>query len=145
MSFLSAHNRLEVARIIRVRARQFHIKIHHYENVGNHLHVVASFPMRELFQDFLRTVTALISRFVTGSKKGKPFGKRFWDGLAFTRVVMGHRDFRGLANYLLKNALERDLGKLSRTTVEEFEAAQRKARRQGVDVWAILDSAVRVT
>lgn len=140
LSFLGYKNRLTVKKILEGRARQFHVVIHRYENVGSHLHIIASFPRAKNFQNFLRTVTALIARAVTGARKGKPFGKRFWDGLAFTRVIMGWRDLQGTRGYLAKNALEREFGCLSRKTVEEYEAAQRKARLRGIDVWKILES-----
>lgn len=139
MSFLGAKNRIKILKIIKENARRFHVKIHRFENIGNHLHVVASFPRRENFQNFLRTITSLIARAVTGARKGQPFGKRFWDHLAFTRVIMGHRDLSGIKNYLSKNALEREVGGLSRATVEQYEAAERKARRRGVEVWRILE------
>lgn len=139
LNFLTTKNRPLVEKIVREWARYFHVKIHGFENVGSHLHIIASFPKRECFGNFLRTVTALIAREVTGSRKGRPFGKRFWDDLAFTRVIAGWRDFRGMKNYLFKNHLEREIGEVSRKTVEEYERAEREARRRGVDVWRILD------
>jgi REP element-mobilizing transposase RayT len=157
-----------VKRILTERARQFGVVVHHYENMGNHLHLVVSFAKREGFRNFLRTVTAIIAREVTGARKGQPFVAknvginfgtdfvtnsgpnvvsnaatakrvRFWDGLAVTRVITGLRDLRGIKNYLEKNALEREIGPLSRYTVEQYEAAERKARRRGLDVWQILE------
>jgi len=139
LSFLGTKNRLLVEKTVRQWARRFHVKIHGLENVGTHIHVIASFPKRECFGHFLRTVTALIAREITGARKGRPFGKRFWDDLAFTRVITGWRDLRGMKNYLFKNALERDLGALSRKTVEDYERAEREAKRRGVDVWRILE------
>lgn len=139
LSLLGAHNQLVVAKIVEKWAAKFHVKIHGLENMGNHLHIVASFPKREFFQDFLRTITAMIARAVTGSRRGKPFGKRFWDRMAFTRVITGARDQRGMNNYLNKNAAERDFGPLSRKTIEQYEAATREARRKGVDIWRILE------
>ena len=138
MSLLT--HKLKVKKILDDRAKQFHVKIHKQENMGNHIHVVASFARREGFQHFLRTVTALIAREVTGARKGRPFGRRFWDELAFTRVVMGWRDYRSVTNYLKKNEIEREHGALGRRAVEEYEAALVKARRKGVDVWRILES-----
>ena len=133
-------HKLKVKKIIEERAKQFHVTIHGQENMGNHYHLVATFARREGFQDFLRTVTALIAREVTGARKGRPFGQRFWDQLAYTRVVMGRRDLGGVMNYLQKNKIEREHGALGRKTVEEYEAALTIARRKGIDVWRILDS-----
>jgi REP element-mobilizing transposase RayT len=132
-------HKLIVKKIITERARQFRVTLHHGENMGNHLHVVATFSRREDFQNFLRTVTALIARAVTGARKGKPFGQRFWDQLAFTRVITGRRDARGVEKYLQRNQIEREYGAMGRQTVEEYEAALREAKRKGVDVWRILE------
>jgi len=46
---------------------------------------------------------------VTHARKGNPQGK-FWDSLAFTRIVQWGRDFKRLTHYFLKNELE-SLGK----------------------------------
>ena len=140
LNFLAPKNLLAVEKTLIDRARQFGVKVHSKEIMFNHIHLVASFSKRRGFQDFLRTVTALIARKVTGATKGRPFGKRFWNDLAFTRVVFGRRDFRGLLGYMNKNRIEREVGAIARTIVEEFEEAERKARRRGCDVWEILDS-----
>src|SRR5262249_50944354 len=140
LSLLGAKNRVEVERILQDRAKQFKIKVHSRVNVGNHLHIVASFPNSELFKNFLRTVTCLIARVVTGAKKGKPFGKRFWDHLAFTRVVNGSRDFFGLMKYLERNRIEAENGRLARRTVEEYNKAARVAEKTGRDIWQILNT-----
>lgn len=140
LSLLGPRHRLSVERILRRWAVRFTVKIHFFENMGNHLHIVVSFPKRANFQKFLKTATAQIARTVTGALKGRPFGQRFWDTLPFTRVITGRRDFLGLKNYFFKNKIERDLGVLSRKTVEEFAQAERTARRRGVDVWEVLQS-----
>jgi REP element-mobilizing transposase RayT len=132
-------HKLVVKKIITERARQFRVTLHHGENMGNHLHIVATFGRREDFQNFLRTVTALIAREITGARKGKPFGQRFWDQLAFTRVVTGRRDEHGVQKYLQKNQIEREYGAMARQTVEEYETAMREAKRKRVDVWRILE------
>ncbi len=41
---------------------------------------------RESHQNYLRTLAGLLARAVTGAKKGSRKG-RFWDGLAWSRVV----------------------------------------------------------
>ncbi len=139
-SFLGSRNKLKIASILKDRAKQFAITLHSQQNVGNHIHVVASFKRREDFQNFLCTIAALIARHVTGARKGKPFGVKFWDSLAFTRVVMGRRDQYGLLRYVDKNRIEAEVSPLARCAVEEYEAAERKARRTGRDIWDILNS-----
>jgi REP element-mobilizing transposase RayT len=138
LSFLAPKNRIAIERIVKARSTQFGVKIHSKEVMGNHIHIVATFAKRRLFQNFLRTLTALISREVTGARRGQPFGRRFWDGLAFSRVVMGRIDFRGLTGYLKKNQIEREVGHLARRSVEEYQRAERQARRRGCDIRELL-------
>jgi REP element-mobilizing transposase RayT len=139
LSFLTAKNRVSVERIIRKRALQFAVKIHRKEVMTNHVHIVVSFTNRRLFQNFLRTVAALISREVTGARRGKPFGKRFWQGLLFSRVIFGRRDFKTMAGYLEKNQIEREIGFMARRSVEEYESAIRRAVKLKCDVWEVLE------
>jgi hypothetical protein len=54
---------------------------------------------------FLRAFAGLAARIVTGAGKGRPVG-RFWDWLAYSRVVEWGRDFFGVRGYVLKNELE---------------------------------------
>ena len=72
----------EVESIITTYARKCGVMIKESVNMGNHLHLRAKIMDRKLFASFLKTVTALIARKITGARKGKSFG-RFWDGLAF--------------------------------------------------------------
>ena len=132
LSLLSVKNRLFVEKTIRERAQQFGVSIQRLENMGNHVHAILKFKRREDFQNFLRTITALIARFVTGAKRGRPFGKKFWDALAFTRVVTSFRDLMKLDNYLNKNAVERFAGKTGREAIEESEARFRKERAEAL-------------
>jgi hypothetical protein len=80
------------------------------------------------FQNFLRTLTALIARAVTGAKKGYPKGK-FWSSLAYSRTVTWGREFKRVALYLDRNELE-TLGLLTRnlrrySLSKSLELAQR--------------------
>jgi REP element-mobilizing transposase RayT len=125
-SLLTPKNRLFVDKTFRSRAKNFNVTIQKIENVGNHIHAIIRFKQRIDFQNFLRTVTALIARFVTGARRGKPFGRRFWDSLAFTRVIKGFEDLKGALNYLQKNAIEREFGGHAREIVELREAHRRK-------------------
>ncbi len=80
-------NRKSIDTIIRERADQFGIKIEAIKNDGSSLRIVLKAKARESFQDYLRTMSALIARQVTGARRGKPFGKRFWDHLAQTESL----------------------------------------------------------
>ncbi|MGZ3724043.1 MAG: hypothetical protein ACXVA9_13965, partial [Bdellovibrionales bacterium] len=87
-------------------------------NVGSHIHLKIRITSRAGFQKFLKSVTALIARKVTGARKGKPFGK-FWQGLAFTRVLKSYTEELNLKGYFSANRAEAALG---------FEARERLLR-----------------
>jgi len=78
---------------------------------------------REGIQNFLRYVSGQIAFRVTNAKKGEPIGavrlagkttqglmksekQRFWDSLAFSRVVSFGKEFDIAKNYLITNLLE---------------------------------------
>lgn len=140
LSLLGVKNQIFVERTLKKWSQHFQITIHSWQNVGNHIHIVCSFSQPDSVRNFLRTVAALIARQVTGARRGKPFGKRFWDHLAFSRIAMGRADFKRMENYVYKNKLEVDYGYLARKTVEMYEAAEREARKAGRNVWEILES-----
>jgi REP element-mobilizing transposase RayT len=81
------------------------VKVYKYANSGNHLHLLVHAKRHEGFGAFLKTVTGLIARAVTGARKGKPAG-RFWDSLAWSRIVNWGRDLRQAADYVLMNEME---------------------------------------
>ena len=80
-SFLSAKNKTVVEGLLKQKAKKFGVSVADMANVGNHIHLKIKITSRESFQKFLKSVTTLIARRVTGARKGKPFG-RFWQGLA---------------------------------------------------------------
>lgn len=94
-----------VMRVQQAAARKYGVKILRYANVGNHLHYVVKARSREAFQAFLRVLTGQIAMRVLGGKKGVPRG-RFWDDLAWTRVVAWGRDLQAMLAYLAKNLLK---------------------------------------
>lgn len=112
-NLLQPQNQIFTAKTIGNKAKKFGITIHSSINVGNHLHLKLKFRSREEFQDFLRSVTALIARFVTGARRGRPFGK-FWDALAYTRVVTTRKEQLQLCGYMTANELEASTSKAAR-------------------------------
>lgn len=116
MNFLRAHNRLEIAALLKRQAARFHVRVESWVNVGNHLHLKIRFRTRRGFQNFLRTFTAVLARKITGACRGKPFGK-FWDALAFTRVLASKREVANLDRYFDANAAEAFAGPAAREEV----------------------------
>ncbi len=89
----------------RALAKKYRVRVFHYTNVGNHLHFTVQAASRRELQSFLRVLPQAIAFLVTGTRKGKPIG-RFWDHLAFSRVVAWGKDKYRMANYHEKNRLE---------------------------------------
>lgn len=105
LSFLNPKNQPVVESTLKQKAKRFGVRIAELVNVGNHLHLKVKIADRKAFQRFLKSVTTLIARFVTGARKGKPFG-RFWQGLAFTRVLKTSLEELNLRGYLEANRRE---------------------------------------
>ena len=91
--------------VVDLNAKRFRVRVYQYANVGNHLHILVKVKKREDFQGFLRAISGTIARMITGAKKGNPVG-RFWDALAFTRVVSWRREFLAAKFYVIQNEME---------------------------------------
>lgn len=115
-SLLSPANKKLIDSIVYKFANRFRVRVMHFENVGNHVHLLVRARRRRDFQSFMRTVPAQIATRVTGARKGKALQtppvvgnepkKKFWDSLAYSRVVSWGRDLLGIQHYLTKNAFE---------------------------------------
>ena len=110
-SFSHVKNGRQIKHWVHQLARKNRVKVYRLANSGNHLHLLVKAETRADFQSYLRALTGIISRLVTGAKKGNPVGK-FWDALAYTRVVKWGRDFKNVTYYLIRNELE-ELGILA--------------------------------
>jgi REP element-mobilizing transposase RayT len=86
-------------------ARRYGVRVYRYANVGNHIHLLASVRSRPALQSFLRVFAGLTARLVTGARRGRPVG-RFWDRLAYTRIVSWGREFRAVGAYVKQNEAE---------------------------------------
>ena len=102
---LRAEKNRAIQGILERAAKANGVRIYERANSGNHLHMVVRARTRKGFQNFARTVGALVARAVTGAKKGSPGGK-FWDKLVYSRVVEWGRAFRFATNYVAVNELE---------------------------------------
>lgn len=103
-------NKRLVSALLKERARKFFVEILDVVNMGNHLHIKVRFRNVESFQNFLRTFTALLARRLTGARRGVKFGGKFWDGLAYTRVLRTKLEELGLNGYFDANRTQRDKG-----------------------------------
>ena len=113
LSFLHSNNKSMVEAILRQKAKKFGVRIADFANVGNHLHLKIRIKSRTSFKSFLKAVTNLIARKITGARKGKPFGK-FWQGQAFTRVLVSKFEELNLFGYIKANQIEANKSKSAR-------------------------------
>jgi REP element-mobilizing transposase RayT len=100
--------------LLKERSKKYFVEIIQWVNMGNHLHLKVRFKSRQNFQNFLRTFTAILARKITGAHRSKSFG-RFWDGLAFTRIITTKFEELGLRAYFEANHRQRELGYFART------------------------------
>ena len=136
---LRGKNQIATQKIVESTASKHGIKLHRFINVGNHLHIFASFKKREDMQVFLRIVGGLTARLATGARKGKAFGKRFWDFLVFTRIITGRRDVMTMHKYMNKNDVEVELGGAFRYAMELHEKAVREAKKRRCSLQEVMD------
>ena len=104
-SFLHERNRFLVNALVYEVADRFEVRVHGYENVGNHIHLLVRVRHRRHLQAFLRVLGQRIMFLVTGAAKGNPKG-RFFDTIAYSRVVDWGKDFRTVKRYFVKNLFE---------------------------------------
>src|ERR1700722_17986157 len=74
-SMLSKRNRARVASLMVSTSKRYGVKVHRFENVGNHLHLLISVKSRRQFQTFLRVFSGQIVFLITGAKKGSAVGR----------------------------------------------------------------------
>ncbi len=98
-----------VGALLRKTSKKFFIEILDWVNMGNHLHLKVRFNDPKRMGQFLRSFSGNLARQITGAKKGNKFGK-FWDGLAFTRVLTSKLEELGLKGYFEGNHIQRELG-----------------------------------
>jgi REP element-mobilizing transposase RayT len=101
--------RPESARLVRQALQRFAdrhgVRVYKYANAGNHLHLLVRARCRTALQNFLRAFAGITARLVTGARKGAPVGK-FWDMIAYSRIVQWGREFATVRAYVVQNELE---------------------------------------
>lgn len=129
-SLLAPRNKIFIQKLIRQKAKKFGVQVDHWVNVGNHVHIKLKSSNRLQFQKFLKATTCLIARHVTGAKKGKPMGK-FWQGLAFTRILTSYLEERQLNGYFRGNEIEALFGTSARESfLKQFNHWLKESRRK---------------
>ena len=119
LNLLLPRNQIFIEQTLREKARKFGVRIADKVIMRDHVHMKLRASSRDNFQRFLKSVTALIARFVTGARRGKPFG-RFWKHLAFTRVLKSYREELHLTGYFDANRVECEAGYQRRERYRAF-------------------------
>jgi REP element-mobilizing transposase RayT len=109
LSLLNPKNKSNVEAILKKQSQKHGVQIAEYVNMGNHLHIKVRASTRNGFQKFLKSITAMIARKVTGAHRSNKFGK-FWDALAFTRILTSAFEELQLKGYFQANRIEAQKG-----------------------------------
>lgn len=126
-SMLAKAHAQKIDHLVRRQAVACGVKIYHFVNVGNHLHLVVRLQDRRLYRVFIRAVSGLIARQVLGKERGPKLAPRdlsldlkmkprmrtkrkvqFWLARPFTRLVAWGADYKGLSHYMRKNQTQAD-------------------------------------
>jgi REP element-mobilizing transposase RayT len=127
LNLLRARNAAQVKAVLQQQSRRHHTTVLEWVNVGNHLHLKVRSNSRQDFAAFLKSFAAMVARAITRARRGHVFGK-FWDTLAFSRVLRSKFESHVLDRYLSANALEASFGRevrklfLSDRRISEREA-----------------------
>jgi hypothetical protein len=103
-SMLHPRHKGRVYWLVESKAEKHSIRVYQFANVGNHLHLLIRARSHASFKRFLRELSGAIAQTVTGATKSNP--QKFWDGLAFSRLVSWGADFARVQGYVIKNLLE---------------------------------------
>ena len=79
-SFLHRRHKAVIREILGELCERYAVKLHSFENVGNHLHLVVKIPGRRELRAFLRVFAQRVMFAVTGARKGDPKGRLFEGG-----------------------------------------------------------------
>jgi hypothetical protein len=98
------------------QAESCNIELVQFLNGGDSLHFLMVVPSRASYLRFIRSVSGLVSRCVTGNQRGSAQTKKasknklkFWDVLPYTRISPGAKSIRQ-AQGLIDDELRAELG-----------------------------------
>ena len=87
-------------------AKRFHVQLCEWSTNSNHLHLLLRARTRQGLQHFLMVLGSRIAQHITGARKGKPIGKRFFDSIPFSRIVEWGKALVAAKRYVVQNILE---------------------------------------
>ena len=107
-SLLQPNHARFIKEYLRTQAKKWRVKVYEYSVNGNHLHLLVKTETRLGFQNFLRSFCGVVARKITKAERGRPFGKRFWDHTAWSRIVEWGKAFTHARRYVVQNQDEAD-------------------------------------
>ena len=123
-SMLRSQNCNHIRDLVNRVKDRYGVRVYRYANVGNHIHLLIRARSRKQWQGFIRELAGQIAMIVTGARKGHALPREksvggarsvgsaasavrgFWDHLVYTRIVSWGKDFKRVAEYVLKNLWE---------------------------------------
>ena len=111
-SFLRSNYNARIRAVIRKQAQINGVKLYGVANKGNHFHLLVLPRSKKAYANFVRAISGLIARVVTGLERGKSksnstlskaadsgqrtaalLKKKFWDQRPFSRIIEWGRNF----------------------------------------------------
>lgn len=93
----------KIAKLIECTAKTHRIRLYHFVNVGNHLHLVIKLNHQNDFTPFIRALSGLIARLVLKAERGAAKNIQFWLARPFTRIIAWGADYKNVRLYMQKN------------------------------------------
>lgn len=103
--------------IAKKASRRFNVKIYRQAICGNHVHFLIKGKRRKDLQNFFRVFAGHIAQSILRRVPMSPAEvklqrgcaknqRKFWQLLSYTRVLSWGREFRNVADYIVRNVLE---------------------------------------
>lgn len=102
-SMLHYNHANKIAKLIERASKAHGIRLYHFVNVGNHLHLVIKLQHRDDFTPFIRALTGVIARMVLKAERGAAKNIQFWLARPFTRIITWGPDYNRVCAYMKKN------------------------------------------
>ena len=97
----------KIDRTVNLQGCKHGVKVYKVGNGGDHLHLVLKPMSRRAFNAFIRSITGLIARIITGRQRGAGAGgSAFWEQRPYSKIIEWGRQFRWTMSYLMKNDLQ---------------------------------------
>jgi hypothetical protein len=114
-SLLNPRFAKRIQKIVYRSGRKLGVKVYRFANAGTHLHLVILPCSKKAYLSFIRGISGLIARLVTGRERSvaensanqKQNSKhiRFWDARPFTRILEWGRDYAVASRFLKQKSL----------------------------------------